>query len=416
MSPSPSPETLAVAVVLFVAIAAYALLAGADFGGGVWDLLAGGPERGAAARAAIDESVTPVWEANHVWLIFALVILWTGFPTAFAAIMTALFIPLSASLLGIIMRGVGFAFRHHAYALRAQQLTGGLFAIGSLLTPFLLGTVIGAIVTGQVRAGGLSGAGSLIGAGGFGREVSAWTTPTALLTGALFVAACAYVGAIFLTVDTRRRGETAMVDYFRIRAVAAGLVTGALAGVTLGVLSFSSPYVFGRLTGTALPPVVISIAAGIAALILLLLRQTRGLRIAAGAAVAAIVAGWGWGQYPYLLPTTLTLQAGSAPTNSHLAVLAVVGLAALLVAPGFGLLYWLHQRDVLAEVPTTETLRQAVETETPQAPPGQQPPGGVTAARRSHPVIETVVLAAVGARVVRDILTRGRGRHQAGKG
>ena len=409
MSPSPSPESLAVAIVLFVAIAAYALLAGADFGGGIWDLLAGGAERGAGPRKAIDESVTPVWEANHVWLIFVLVLLWTGFPAAFAAIMTALFIPLSASLLGIIMRGAGFAFRHQARGLRTKQITGAAFAAGSLITPFLLGTVIGAIVTGQVRYGGPAGAGSLTGAGGLAREIAAWTTPAALLTGALFVSACAYIGAIFLTVDARNRGELAVANYFRLRAVAAGLVTGAFAGTTFGVLSFSSPYVFARLTGTALPPVAISVAAGLAALILLLARRTRGLRVAAGTAVAAVVAGWGWGQFPYLLPTTLSLQAGSAPANSLLAVLAVAGLGVLFVAPGFALLYWLQQHGALAESPTTGSLRQAAELA------GQPLDQAPAPARDSHPVVMTIVLAALGAGAVRDILARARTGRRAGK-
>jgi cytochrome bd ubiquinol oxidase subunit II len=419
VSPSPSPESVAVGVELFVAAAAYALLAGADFGGGIWDLLAGGSRRGAAARKTIDKSVTPVWEANHVWLIFVLVLLWTGFPAAFAAITTTLFIPLSASLLGIILRGVGFAFRHHVHSPRTQWLTSAAFTVGSLLTPFLLGTVIGAIVTGQVRAGGPSGARGLIGAGGFSREVSAWTSLTALLTGVLFVAACAYVAAIYLTGDARGWGETAMVDYFRARAIAAGLVTGTLAGVTFGVLSFSSPYVFGRLTSTALPPVAISVAAGFAALVFLLFRRIRGLRIVAAVAVAAIVAGWGWGQFPYLLPTTLRLQGGSAPASSLLALLAIAGLGVLFVAPGFAMLFWLHQRGVLEETPTTESLRQAMRARALETSPAQQPQtlaASVDGDRGSHPVAAKIMITAVAAGAIRDMLAASRARRRGKRG
>ncbi|HEY2077054.1 MAG TPA: cytochrome d ubiquinol oxidase subunit II, partial [Streptosporangiaceae bacterium] len=130
---SPSADAVAVAAILFMVLTAYALFGGADFGGGIWDLLAGGAVRGAAPRELIDESITPVWEANHVWLVFILVLLWTAFPPAFAAIMTALFVPLSLSLLGIVLRGVGFAFRHTAERLRMQQLTGALFAASSLI-------------------------------------------------------------------------------------------------------------------------------------------------------------------------------------------------------------------------------------------------------------------------------------------
>ncbi len=186
-----SPEAVAVATILFVVIAAYALFGGADFGGGIWDLLAGSAERGAAPRALIDESITPVWEANHVWLIFILVLLWTAFPPAFAVIMTALFVPLSLSLLGIVLRGVGFAFRHTAQRLRTQQFTGALFAASSLITPFFMGTVVGAVATGQVPVHPA------------GNVLAAWTSPTAILTGFLFVAACAYVSAVSLVVEAR---------------------------------------------------------------------------------------------------------------------------------------------------------------------------------------------------------------------
>ena len=119
---NPSAETIAVAAILFVVLAAYALFGGADFGGGIWDLLAGGAERGKAPRELIDEAITPVWEANHVWLVFILVLAWTAFPPAFAAIMTALFVPLALSLLGIVLRGVGFAFRHTAEQLHMLRL------------------------------------------------------------------------------------------------------------------------------------------------------------------------------------------------------------------------------------------------------------------------------------------------------
>ena len=174
---NPSADTVAVAAILFVVIAAYALVGGADFGGGIWDLLAGGAERGAAPRELIDESITPVWEANHVWLVFVLVLLWTAFPPAFAAIMTALFVPLSLSLLGLVLRGVGFAFRHTAERLPMQRLTGAVFASASLITPFFMGTVVGAVATGQVP---VHPAGNIL---------AAWTSTTAILTGFLFVAA-----------------------------------------------------------------------------------------------------------------------------------------------------------------------------------------------------------------------------------
>lgn len=387
---SPSPEAIATAAVMFMALAAYALFAGADLGGGTWDLLAGGASRGAAPRQLIDESITPVWEANHVWLIFVLVLLWTGFPPAFAAIMTALFVPLSASLLGIFLRGVGFAFRHTAERLRVRQFTGAMFAASSLITPFFLGTVIGAVATGQVPA---RPAGSV---------TSAWTNLTALLTGGLFVATCGYISAVFLVLEARRRERQDLVRYFLLRATAAALISGALAGITFYELSRSQPHVFAGLTGRALPLVAISIAAGTAVLGMIWLRWYRGLRAAAAIAVVSVVWGWGVAQYPYLLPRSLSLAAGSAPSSSQLAELIIAGGAALIVGPAFVLLYSLQQRGILAQ---TETAAGTGAATASVAPP-------ITRVRRaapSPPVSKRavrLVLAVLVIKAVRKLLSR----------
>jgi cytochrome bd ubiquinol oxidase subunit II len=389
---SPSPEAIAVAAILFVVIAAYALFGGADFGGGIWDLLAGGAQRGAAPRELIDQSVTPVWEANHVWLVFILVLLWTGFPPAFAAIFTALFVPLSLSLLGIVLRGVGFAFRHTAQRLQMQQLTGAAFAAASLITPFFMGTVIGAIVTGQVPVHPA------------GNVLAAWTSLTAVLTGFLFVAACAYISAVFLVLEARQRGHPDLVRYFSLRATAAGVLTGALAGGTFAELSASAPYVYARLTGIALPLVAISIAAGIAVLAMLRLRWYHALflRVTAAIAVATVVWGWGLAQYPYLFPTSLTLAAGSAPTAALVAEFVVAGLAVLLVVPAFALLYFLQQRRMLTAADTDADLRLA-------AQPGQAPPVQPAAAVPAETRMTTaLVLAIVAIKAIRDVLSHRR--------
>jgi cytochrome bd ubiquinol oxidase subunit II len=391
---NPSPEAIAVAVILFVVIAAYALFGGADFGGGIWDLLAGDAERGAAPRELIDESITPVWEANHVWLVFILVLLWTAFPPAFAAIMTALFVPLSLSLLGIVLRGVGFAFRHTAERLRMQQLTGAMFAASSLITPFFMGTVVGAVVTGQVPVHPA------------GNVLAAWTSPTAILTGLLFVAACAYISAVFLVLEARQRGHQELTRYFALRATAAAVLTGALAGGTFAELSVSAPRVFARLTGIALPLVAISIAAGIAVLGMLWLRwyHAIGLRLTAAIAVATVVWGWGLAQYPYLFPTSLTLAAGSAPTAALVAEFVVAGLAVLLVAPGFALLYILGQRRLLTAAESDAELRLAAE-------PAQAAPARSAAAPSAGTRMTTaLVLAVLAIRAIRDVFERSRRR------
>ncbi len=392
---NPSPEAIAVAAIMFVVIAAYALFGGADFGGGIWDLLAGSAGRGAAPRKLIEESITPVWEANHVWLIFILVLLWTAFPPAFAAIMTTLFVPLSLSLLGIVLRGTGFTFRHTAQRLHMQRLTGAVFAAASGITPFFMGTVIGAVATGQVPVHPS------------GNVLAAWTSPTAILTGFLFVAACAYISAVFLVLEARQRGHQDLVRYFSLRATAAGALTGAIAGAAFAELSASAPHVFTRLTGIALPLVAISIAAGIAVLGMLWLRWYHSmiLRVTAAIAVATVVWGWGLAQYPYLFPTSLSLAAGSAPTAALVAEIVVAGLAVLLVAPAFAMLYFLQQRQLLTAADSNASLRLAARLE--QAPPGQP---AAAPARAGAAMTTALVLAVLAIKVIRDMASRSRRR------
>jgi cytochrome bd ubiquinol oxidase subunit II len=396
---NPSPEAIAVATILIVVIAAYALFGGADFGGGIWDLVAGSAERGEAPRELIDESITPVWEGNHVWLVFILVLTWTSFPPAFAAIMTALFVPLSLSLLGIVLRGAGFAYRHTAERLRMRQLTGTVFATASLITPFFMGTVVGAIATGQVPAHPT------------GNVLAAWTSPTAILTGFLFVAACAYISAVFLVLEARQRGHQDLVRYFSLRATAAGVLGGALAGGTLAELSTSAPYVYHRLTGIALPLVAISIAAGIAVVGMLLLRWYHALflRATAAIAIATVVFGWGLAQYPYLLPTSLTLAVGSAPTTSLVTEFVVAGLALLLVAPGFALLYYLQQRRMLTEHDSEAELRLAAELQ--QARPGQLAAAPASApASAATRTTTALVLVMLALRAIKEMFSPSRRR------
>jgi cytochrome d ubiquinol oxidase subunit II len=326
-----------VAAVLVVVTIAYATLAGADFGGGVWDLLAGSADRGAQPRERISRSITPVWESNHVWLIIALVVLWTSFPPAFATIFTTLFVPLSVAGLGIVLRGAGFAFRSQIRSLRWQSVAGGTFAAASLLTPFFLGTVIGAIVTAQ--AGGTRG-----------DPVSAWVTPTALLTGALFVVFSAYLAAVYLAADSERDGQDRLRRYFTRRAIAAGAGSGVLAAVTMAVLHSSAPRIFTTLTtGRSLPLVIVSVLAGAATLGALVSGRARAARPLAALAVAAVICGWAIAQYPDLVPTHMTITAAAAPTGTQVSEIIVVAIIAVLVIPSFVLLFRLVQRGHLSE-------------------------------------------------------------------
>jgi len=326
----------AVGAILLASITLYAILGGADFGGGLWDLLAGGDRRGAAPRRLIDESITPVWEANHVWLVFALVIFWTAFPRAFAAVMNAAALPLWLAVGGIVLRGAGFAFRKEAHGIGAQRAFGAVFACSSLLTPFFMGTVIGAVASGQVPADATQA------------RLAAWTGPTSLLIGFLFVGACGYLAAIYLIGEAASRGERRLEAYFTRRAQAAGLVTGALSLGTLAELHGSYPALFRNLTGRALPLVIIAAVTGLAVVVLLVTGRPRGVRVLAVLGVAAVIWGWGVAQYPTVLPgTQVTLSNAGAP-HATLAALVVLFVAVvLIVGPSFALLFALHGRQVL---------------------------------------------------------------------
>ncbi|WP_285487653.1 cytochrome d ubiquinol oxidase subunit II [Amycolatopsis taiwanensis] len=399
---NPSPESILSAVVLFLAIICYALFAGADFGAGIWDLFAGGTERGQRPRATIDASVTPVWEGNHVWIIFGLVVIWTAFPIAFASIMTALFVPLFLSVAGIFFRGIGFAFRHEAERLPSRRMWGAMFASASLVAPFFLGTVIGAVATGRVRAHSV------------GNDFAAWTNPVALVTGVLFVCACAYIGAVYLVGDAEHRGETDLVSYFSRRALAAGLATGVVAAINMYLMSTGAPYVFGRLVGPALPMVALSVAAGIATLGLLVLRRDtllgirryNLLRITGALAVVSVIVAWGWAQYPWLLPGTLTLVDGSASSSALWALLAVALLAVVIVAPSLVYLYWLQQHERLVESEAADDLRRRLGLAEPRAVPvgPAEPPPPEHHGRLGL----AIVGASVAIRLIRRLFRHGR--------
>ena len=326
-----------VAAVLLTGGTLYAIFGGADFGVGFWDLVAGGAEPGARPRALIDRAIAPVWEANHVWLIFCLVVLWTGFPDAFAAVMSTLYVPLLAAALGIVLRGSGFAFRKVIIRLSGQRLFGALFAFASVLTPFFMGTVVGAVAAGRVPADG------------GGDRLSSWTGLTSIVVGLLFVAACAYLAAVFLVSDARRAGDEELARYFGRRALGAGIVAGALALAGLFVLHDDARFVYDGLTHEGLPLVIASVLAGGGALALLAAGRRRGARPLAVLAVAAVVWGWGVAQYPYLLPSSLKVSAAAAPDDTLVALLVVFGAAAVVVAAALALLFSLQQRSMLDE-------------------------------------------------------------------
>jgi cytochrome d ubiquinol oxidase subunit II len=333
----------AVAGVLWIGATLYAVFGGADFGAGLWSLLSGRGERADRARALIDWAIGPVWEANHVWLIFVLVVLWTAFSVAFSSIMSTLFIPLSLAALGIVLRGSGFAFHELARQLHYRQLAERIFGVSSILTPFFMGTVVGAIASGRVPVGNATG-----------DPVSSWLNGVSLLTGALFVATGAYLSAVFLVNDARRAGDSDLEDYFSARALAAALAAGAIALAGIFVYRADARYIYDGLTSEGLPLVILSAACGLAVLVLLWRGDRRGARPLAVGAVAALIWGWGVAQYPYLLPQSLTINDGAGSGATLTAVLIVFGVAVVVVLPALAFLYTLAQRSVLegeAEAP-----------------------------------------------------------------
>ncbi len=365
----------AAAAILWVGATLYAVFGGADFGAGLWDLVAGDAEKGERPRALIQRSLTPVWEANHVWLIFILVVLWTAFPEAFGAVMSTLYVPLALAAVGIVLRGAGFAFRKSIRSLQARRAMGAAFALSSVLTPFTMGAVVGAIAAGNVPSGG------------DGDAFSSWIAPLPLLVGALFVASGAYLAAIFLVSDAHRPGTRAvderrpgvpaggpsdpdgrfrfprlrltprasrsgagrLEDYFARRALWAALFSGAFAIAGIFALHSEARYIYDRLTSDALPLVIVSALCGLAVLALLLRGARRGLRPLAIGAVVAVIWGWGVAQFPYLLPTSLKISQSAAPGPTLDAVLIVFVIATIVVLPSLGLLYWLSQRELLGE-------------------------------------------------------------------
>ncbi|WP_329409544.1 cytochrome d ubiquinol oxidase subunit II [Streptomyces sp. NBC_00704] len=332
-----------VAWAMVAAIAAYACAGGTDYGAGFWDLMAGGAERGRAPRRLIDRAMAPVWEANNVWLIFVLVVMWTGFPTLFQAVFSAMWLPLALAAVGLVLRGAGFALRKPAHRLARRRVYGAMFAVSSLVTPFFLGAVLGGVASGRVRVGTPASA-------------DAWANPTSVLTGLLAIAATAFLGAVFLCSDARRFGAPDLVDYFRLRAVLAFAAVVVLALVALPVTRDDARHVRDGLTGG--PGLLLIVAAAVcgAVTVVLVWRRSFGWsRYTSVAGVALTVGAWGLAQRPYALPTTLTVAeaAGAATTMRWLMI--VTAVAVVLVGPALVLLYRLDTTGELAELTDADT-------------------------------------------------------------
>jgi cytochrome d ubiquinol oxidase subunit II len=322
-----------VAMAMFVGVVVYALFAGADFGSGFYDLTAGDARSGAKVRTLVDHSIGPVWEANHVWLIYVLVIWWTGFPRTFAAATTTLFIPLALALAGIVLRGASFAFRKYSATMSQAKLFGAVFAGSSLISPFFLGTVAGAIASGRVPAEG------------YGDRVGSWLNPTSLVGGCLAVATCVFLAGVFLTADADRAGDTDLAEGLRRRTLAVGVITGLVVFAGLYPVGQDAPTLAAGLRTHAAPLLVVALGAGVAAVWLVVRRRYAIARVPAAVAVASVITGWGAGQYPWLLVDEVTINDAAGADATLVGLLVVVALAGVIVLPALAYLLRLTQTE-----------------------------------------------------------------------
>jgi cytochrome d ubiquinol oxidase subunit II len=322
---------IAIAGVVMVALNFYVLFAGADFGGGVWDFLASGPRR-QAQRDVISHALAPIWEANHVWLILVIVLLFTCFPAAFATIAVALHIPLTLMLLGIVLRGSAFIFRSYGGDEDAtQQRWGRVFAIASIVTPVLLGMCVGAIATG--------GLGMTSFTGPFAEHfIWPWLTLFGFGVGLMTLALFSFLAAVYLTVETE---GTPLQNEFRARALWAAAAVFVLAFGVLALSWRAAPMVRqGLMAGSlALPIHIVTGISAVTAIAALWTRRFKLARAAAAAQVTFILWGWAVAQYPFLLPPTLTIEAAAAPSRILVLVLWALAAGACVLFPSLFYLF-----------------------------------------------------------------------------
>jgi len=363
-------------LLMLIGIAAYVVLAGADFGSPFWVLTARG-KQAEEIREQTHNSMAPVWEANHVWLIFVLVVCWTAYPEVFASIFSTLWIPLILACFGIVMRAVGYVVGGYA----KRQWVTWLATISSFVTPFMLGAVVGGVVSGRVPVGNAQG-----------DVLSSWLNPTSLTIGLVAVTLCAYLAAVYLAADADRKGERELADAFRSRGLGAGVVTGAVALAGVFVLNADSKLVYEGLTsGLGLADIALSGVAGVLTIALLAARRFGAARYTAAAAVITIVAGWGIAQSPYILPPDLTVTQAAADDNVLIALLVAIAIGLMVLVPSLLLLYGLVLGGRFD--PGGGAVVDGAMPEGPAGPRGGVPLGPPK--RRSIAIVGTV--AAVGA-------------------
>lgn len=340
------PEVIAGLIVL--ALTAYALLGGADFGGGVWDLLASGPRK-EEQRKLIADSIAPIWEANHVWLIIVVVMLFTAFPSAFSTIGIILHIPLSLLLIGIVLRGSAFVFRSYGSPTKQRRMTWGLvFSIASIVAPLLLGAVVGAISDGTVG----DAAERMSHSSFTDTFVGPWASPFPIIIGVFALVLFAFLAAVYATVAAQ---TDALRDDFRKRAL--------IAAVTVTIVGAPTLFVYGSVIGgpaanslkrALWPPLhLITGAAAVVTILSLWVRRYRLARVSAALQVGCIIWGWALSQFPFIIPTEyggLTIRAAAAPRQTLDLLLIGLILGSIVLIPSLAYLYrTFSRRSTLAD-------------------------------------------------------------------
>ncbi|MBI2930147.1 MAG: cytochrome d ubiquinol oxidase subunit II [Planctomycetes bacterium] len=325
-------ELAVILALMGLGLTLYVVLGGADFGAGIWEF-------NSALRPArrevvlVNRAIAPVWEANHVWLIFVLVILWTAFPAAFAALGRALWLPLLLALVGIVFRGVAFAFRSHAGGAGAmERLWSMVFAVASTAAPFFLGACAWAIASGTV-----------------------WTSPFSIFGAFFSVALCAYLAAVYLVREATLSGDEELSREWRQRALAAGLWMGVLAAAGIVLLAGGAPELWERFRARAWPLVGLSVVAGVGSLVSLLLRRALLAAISAATAAGTVVWGWCVAQYPFLVPPSITIDSARAPEGVLRPLAWVLASGTLLMTPALAFLFLVFKRNPHARAAQDQT-------------------------------------------------------------
>jgi cytochrome d ubiquinol oxidase subunit II len=314
-------------LLMLLGLTAYTVLGGADFGAGFWSLPGLG-RRGSELRDHAHHAMGPVWETNHVWLTFVLVLCWTAYPRAFGSIMSTLAIPLFLAGLGIILRGATYALRAGTAGARELKAVDAVFALASVLTPFALGAAIGGVASGRVPVGNAEG-----------DAIESWLNPTSIVTGLIAVAAAAYLAAVYLAADAARMRREELVEAFRRRALVAAAGAGLLAAGGLAVVRSDVPSLWDGLTsGAGLLAVITSACAGVVTIGWVWRRRFALARIAASVAVAAVVGGWALAQRPDFL-AGLTIEEAAAGRSTLIAALVAAAIGAVVLVPSLVLLY-----------------------------------------------------------------------------